>query len=65
MSTASIITLSKLVSTAVASYGIYLEKGDKALKASLMGGNAGFSSTQADQFVTNFLTGDSHAWFFN
>ncbi|QBC45125.1 hypothetical protein [Iodobacter fluviatilis] len=65
MSTASIITLSKLVSTAVASYGIDLEKGDKALKSSLMNGNAGFSSTQADQFVTNFLTGDIHAWVFN
>lgn len=43
MTTTSILTLSKLASTAVASYGIGLQKDD--LKGSLTEGYAGLSQT--------------------
>jgi hypothetical protein len=58
MTTTSVSTLSQLISTAVASYGINLLKGDDDLKASLTTGFANFTSTQADQFVKQYTLVD-------
>jgi hypothetical protein len=52
MTTTSMLTLSQLTSTAVASYGVDLNKKD--LKTTLVNGAANFTSTQADQFLAKY-----------
>ncbi|WP_293934135.1 calcium-binding protein [Iodobacter sp.] len=52
MTTASILTLSKLASTAVAAYSVDLQKAE--LKSGLTKGAANFTLVQADQFDTQY-----------